>query len=912
MRIVSWSFLSAWPLILAALAGPVVGESLHGRLVDRSSLEASSTGKGIAGARIALYDASGRKIAAKTTSKQGDYRFAKLAPGTYTISIDRKEYLPAPLLRIVTIGQEDTLSRFFTLDRIPTQGGMPVRSAGKKKDAAPDYYSRLAEGMLAEMSLPRFHREARTKGVTLSRFFDAEDSTEAYRVLRTSLLWAEIETRKWPIEAEVYLAHALDSALRTAGIPAPAAMKPLLKVPPDSMVALTRSIRAMLVSPSKKDVPESITKRQVPKAMVLQILEAHLLSKAVPKPRKKAFLAKIRNAVGQESYRRLATLIDPPKSRAGKTRKSAVKNDAAKTEEQAGPPQPDREPLWKLVRDMSAGKRPNPVALYHVATRRMEQGQVREALADFERMGTLRPDYPQAVNAMALGRLSLADTTGAERQFDSLTRMESPEWQARGFQGIAGIHWRSGRLEKTESALWRAMGLDSKSPAAREALILLAEVSLSRDSWNSVEPLLDSLVKTRPREAEGHYWLGRMALKRQQDGVALSHFQKATALAPQRADFAAAVAAAHFAREECEAALRILKPVRAKLTGEGLSIYGQCLQIQGRAKEAVQEFQRLHAAKPTPQSLVQLARSLAASGDIRGAVSAIQASPFTGDYEVRKALAAAQIDLGSAAQARVTLEKLAAEKQEDPELHFLRGRAAAALREYSEAGKHFTAALRYREDYPEAKYRHGLALLKMGRGGEARHYFLELKDSDKPSWRAKGLLGLGQAFAKEDKPEAAAENLRKSFETAASAEAAAHLALTCLRMKQPEEASAWADKARKLDPDEPLGLMAAVDALLARQKVKEAVAMAQSGLDRHPEACDFMVVAAKAHLRAGHEEQARDLSQEASTRCPEDSAPYFYLGTLAARAGTVKEARRHFGEYLRTGGEPKKVPEGYR
>jgi tetratricopeptide (TPR) repeat protein len=907
MRIVSRSFLSLCPLLMAALSGPAAGESLHGRLVDRSSLDASAWGKGIAGARISLFDASGRKLAVKTTGKLGDYRFAKLPPGTYTLSIDRKEYLPSPLLRVVTLVVEDTLSRMFTLDRIPTQAGMPVRTVGKKKGAAPDYYPRLAEGMLAELKLPQFHREAVANAVTLSRFFDGEDTTEAYRVLRTSLLWAELETRKWPVEAEVYLAHALDSALRAAGIPVPAAMRNPLKVSPDSVEAVTRSVRAMLVAPSKKDQPESIFKRQVPKAMVLRILEAHLVSKAAPKPRKKAFLAKIRNAVGPESFRKFALLVDPPKTKA-----AGKKKPAPKAEEPSGPPQPDVEPIWKLVREMSAGKRPNAVAMYHVATRRMEQGQVREALADFERMGTLRPDYPRAVNAMALGRLSLADTAGAERHFDSLTRMESPEWQARGFQGLAAIHWRSGRSEKAESALWRAMGLDTKTPAAREALILLAEVSLSRDSWNSVEPLLDSLIKTRPREADGHFWLGRMALKRQQDGVALGHFQKASALAPQRAEYAAAVAAAHFAREECEAALRILKPVRARLTGEGLSIYGQCLQIQGRAKEAVQEFQRLHSTKPSPQSLVQLARSMAAAGDGRGAVAAIQASQYTGNYEVRKALAAAQIDIGSAAQARQTLEKLAAEKEDDPELHFLRGKAAAALREHSEAGKHFTAALRYREDYPEAKYRHGLALLKLGRGGEARHYFLELKDSDKPSWRAKGLLGVGQAFAKEDKPEAAAENLRKSFEASASAEAAAHLALVCLRMKQPEEASAWADRARKLDPDEPLGLMAAVDALLARQRVDEAVAMARSGLDRHPEACDFMVVAAKAHLRAGHDGEARDLSQEAATRCPEDSAPYFYLGTLAARAGTVKEARRHFGEYLRTGGEAKKVPEGYR
>jgi tetratricopeptide (TPR) repeat protein len=916
MRKVSFIFAC---LVFACLAArPVLGESLHGRVVDRASLEASAAGKGIAGVRVALFDTSGRKLGTKTSSKAGAYRFSKLPPGVYTLSFDRKEYLPSPFLRIVTLGTEDTLSRDFALDRMPAKGGVPVRSAdagssGKaakagKKSAAPQapYYPRLAEGLLEEMRLPGFHREAASGEITLSRFFDPEDTTEAYRILMTSLAWADIESQHRPVEAELYLAQAYDSALRAASLPSPPALKALLKTSPDSVEALALAIRAMMLKPDKKDQPESLTKRKVPKAMVLAVLEEQFASKAAPKPKKKAFLARIRGIIGPDAARKFALLADPPKPKRGPAGKAREK------EEPAGPPRPDTEALWKVVQELSEGRHPNPVALYHVALRRFEQGRARDALGDLEKLGSLRPDYPQAVFLTARCRLAGEDTAGAERAFDSLSRMEAPEWQALGFQGAAKIQWRAGEAEKAERSLWRAMGLDAKSPAAREALMLLAEVSLSRDSWNSVENLLDSLIKARPREAEGHFWLGKMALKRQQDGVALDHFQRARVLAPQRADFAAAVAAAYFAREECDAALKTLKPLRAKLTGEGLSIYGQCLAIQGRAKEAVQEFERLHAAKPTPQSLVQLARALSASGQTQRAVSLIQGSPFTSDFEVRKALALAQIEMGQADQARLLLEPLAKTRENDAELHFLLGRAAFALRDWPEAGRRFTSALQYREDYPEAKYRQGITLLKQGRSGEARHYFLELMDSDKPSWRAKGLLGQGQAFAKEDKPEAAAENLRKSFAASPSAEAAAHLALILLRMDNAEEASGWADKARKLDADEPLGLMAAVDVLLARHREADAVAMAQAGLDRHPQVCDFLVVAAKAQLRAGHDGEAKGLSEEARGRCPEESAPYFYLGTLAARAGTMAEARRHFGEYLRNGGDAKRVPEGYR
>ncbi len=902
------------PIFLAATAVWAAGESLRGRLLDCASLDSAGSGKGVAGARLTLYDAAGKKVAVKISAKSGTYAFAKLAPGEYVLAIDRKDFLPSPLLRAVTLGLDDTLARDFSLDRIPMQGGIPIRRIGvarkrlpaKKRGAAgesasPEYYPRLAAGMLTAMGKPELHREAVANRLTLSRFFDAEDTTRAYRNLWATLLWADAAAQKRPLEADVYLAHAFDSVLRAADIEPPAALRPYLKVPADSMESLSLAVRAMLLAPSKKMTAEALAKKQVPRAMVAQIIEAQAASKAVPKAKRKAFLAKVKNLIGPEAARRLYALNEAPK------RKAAVPKNAP-----AEAPQPDGEAIRKAIVELAGGRDPNPLAVYHLALGKFEQGQPREALAGLERLASLRPDYPQAILAMARCRLALADTVQAERMFDSLSRSESPAWQARGFRGLAGIRWLSGNGEKAEGALWRSQGLDPQSPEARRALFLLAEITLTRDTWNPVEALLDTLIKTHPREAEGHFWLGRMALKRQQDGVALEHFQRASALAPQRPDFAAALAGTYFAREEWDAALKTLRPLRAKLSGEGLSIYGQCLLRQGKAKEAVEEFARLQAAHPSPQNLVQWARALSACGEGKRAVTVIQASSFSNDFDVRKVLAAAEIDQGSADQAKQLLQTLEASKENDAELHFLLGRAAYALREYPDASKQFTSALQYQEDYPEAEYRQGLCLLKLGRSGESHHYFQDLTDSDKPSWQAKGWLGQGQAFAKEEKPEAAAENLRRSFQAAATAEAAAHLALAYLRMNQADEAAIWAAKARKLDPDEPMGLMAAVDALLAKHQEADAVALAQAGLDRHPEACDFLVVAAKAHLRAGHDRQAKDLSQQARDRCPEESAPYFYLGTLSARAGTLAEARRHFGDYMRTGGDARRVPEGYR
>src|SRR4051812_11050247 len=98
-RAVRGAFAMAIVIAASGRLMPASGESLHGRIVDRASLDASAAGKGIAGVRVILFDAAGKKLGVKATSKLGAYRFAKLAPGTYTLSIDRKGLLPSPLLR---------------------------------------------------------------------------------------------------------------------------------------------------------------------------------------------------------------------------------------------------------------------------------------------------------------------------------------------------------------------------------------------------------------------------------------------------------------------------------------------------------------------------------------------------------------------------------------------------------------------------------------------------------------------------------------------------------------------------------------------------------------------------------------------------------------------------------------------
>jgi tetratricopeptide (TPR) repeat protein len=894
--------------LAAALANaPVRAESLQGKVVDRATIADSPQGKGVAGASVVLYDESGKKLQAKAVGKNGAFRFSKLKPGYYTLTAERKDYLPSPVVRFINVARGDTGAHDLYLDKLPTRNGAAVQGKiKKKKSMSPGYYPGLARAILNPSRHPAFYREGAAP-VSMGRFFDATDTTEAYGRLWVALQWTEIESQNRPIASKIYLAHALDSTLREQSRPPLPALKAYLKIPADSMEALSLFLRKLIVSPSKKDSPADLAKFQVPKSMALDVVEEMMKSGAFPAPKRKAFLARAakgdwKKVFPAEMVRRLAAEIQ--------TRKPPRIVTSVL-------PSFDPDALWKVAQTQAAGgkgadARPNPVAVFQLGRRQFEQGHAREGVADIHRANSLRPDYGRALSLEADCRMTLGENPKAETIFDSLSKLDDPEWQARGFQGLGFLQWKSGRPEEAERSLMRSLGLESKSDSARKALYVLAAISLERDTWESVEAMLDTLVAHRPREAEAQYWLGRVAQKRKQDGVAEDRFRKAAALDPTRTEYTEAMATLAFAREDCDAALRILKPIRARLGNGGLSVYGECLLLGNKPKEAAAEFEKLYEAHPASGTQAQWAKALVAAGQAARAITMLQASPHARAPEVRKTLAEAYVQADSAAPAQLVLAPLLAASPNDPELHFLMGRSDFILRDYSGASKEFTDALRYREDYPEAVYQKGLCLLKSGSAGEAHHYFQELSDSRRRSWRARGLLGEGQAFAAENKLEAAEEKLTRSYNESPTAEAAAHLALTELRMQKVTEADAWAAKARQADPDHPLATMASVDVLLEQHREAEALDKAAAGLASHPASCDFVMVAAKAYLRAGKDAEAKDLSLRARDLCPSEPAPYFYLGSLSARGGVTSEAKQNFEAYVRAGGDAKRVPQAYR
>jgi len=889
-------------LACITLGGWSQAETLHGRIVNRLALAEDGNAAGLSGARVLLLDSSGRLIHKAASGKSGDYRLPSVKAGAYTLSLSMRGYLPNPLIREIRLAPDDTSGLWLYLD--PVSPRTLAASPGKSKKTSVENYGQLAEGVMESAKQPAFWTHGNDEVISLSRFFDASNRSPVYSAFWAGMLWSEIEAQNRSLYSKVKFAQALDSGLRAKDI----AVRDLAgyrDIEADSILSLHKTLRAIAYNRSLNAKtktpphPRTVKSFGLSRAMTLDVALEALESPGLPTAQRKNLAAKLRGHLGAEGNRRLAAAV--------------AKKPAPENRRNAPPsPEPSGEQLWAKVTETLKKEPGHPVARFHLGRRAYEQKDFRLALRELAQAEKEAPGYTALLKYQALACLAAQDTVQAQTAYSALIAGEDAEGQAWGLRGQAAIQLAGGRGEEAEQSLWRAQGLDPHSPQSKDALYALAELALAHGKENQVEALLDAQTKSEPKNPRPYFWLGKLALKNNQDGLAASHFQKAADLAPKEAVYAEALARLKADVDEWQATLKILLPHRKDLSPDGLSLFVDALLRTGRSAEAVEESAKLYRQMPGTTALARWAQALTAARQPEKAIALIEKSEYAGDEVIQVLLALAKMNIGDVREAEKILTPIAEAHPTDPILHLHLGKAFYAQRDYRKASREFREALRFRDNLSDALYHQGLCCLKLGRPGESHHYFLELADKNSLAWKAKGLLGRGQAFVQEDKLEAAEESLRRSFAIAPEAETAAHLAMVLLKAGKKSEAETWARKATELDRGLALGTMALSDALIENGKNSEGLAVAEKGLIAHAKSCEHLVAAAKANYRNGKDDRAKELGETARQLCPDSPGPHFYLGVLSARAGSTPEAKRHFQAYLDAGGESGNVPRGYR
>ncbi len=854
---------------------------VHGRVIDRGSLKADGSARGIGGVQVTLYDGQ-KKIGTAMTNGRGVYRIRKVSiPNVKAVYLARR-WRPEQVLRLYHLSPSDTASRDVYLDASPVEKN-PKPPKGKDAKAASDakptgYYPGLAHGFLNLTRQESFFREnPEDSTVDLSAFFDARDTSAAYTGAMCEFLWAEFLSQDRTLESRYYLAAALFPLLDSLGWGRLQGMKRYLETPPETVREVSGAMRDALRDPKKLPGPKEIRKSKASPELASQIAAELLADPDLSERSKDRFLARWKKLWGKEA----------PAYRDEGGDESAFKPAA-------------------LMARIAAARPQNATAQYLKGRGLFSTRDYAGALDALEEANKLTTGgHPAARYLEAVALMRLGRDSEALGRFQALREAPDPFWKARGLYGAGVLSEKEGRHSEAANALWKSVRL-IPSP---DAVDLLAEVSLNLTDRAEIEKLLqERAAKGDPR---AHYWLGRYAEMDTQPGVALDHYKRAWEAAPAP-EYAEALARLNVAQEEYGPALALLEPVRAYLTPGGRQSLAECLLQAGRSLDAAKEFKAVYEARPQPEILGRYVDALLRANRTGEALNLARGFSDQTHPKARFALAKALIGAHKTDQARPILESLAKQEENNADYHHYLGVIYFEDRNWSKAKREFDDALKYRQDHLEAIYYTGLCGVKLGRPDAAREYFNELAQRTSPEWKAKGLLGVGITFAAQGKPEAAENFYARSLLVVESAEAQALLALSKRRLGAPEKWVPSAQKAYALDNHEPKAVVAMGEAYLAMGKKKEALRHFQEALIDNPNSCDLLAGLARAQNLSGDFPAGRRSSDKAISLCPQEPEPYLWAGMASDKAGNRDEARDFFKAYRKAGGDVALLPEDYR
>jgi tetratricopeptide (TPR) repeat protein len=513
--------------------------------------------------------------------------------------------------------------------------------------------------------------------------------------------------------------------------------------------------------------------------------------------------------------------------------------------------------------------------------------------------------------AMGLAKLRYAQGNHAAAEgYFRIACKDSKDAHAHALFGRSLLELK--KIDEASVVLQKAVDLGEKDPSLR---LDLARIRMDKGDLDWAEALLKDLAKKAPSDPEPLYWQGRIAIKRQQVAVAEEFFRKSNQLKPDDGRYAESLARLQRDKDEWKQAVAVLSRAEAKLTPSGRLLYGECLVHGGDWAKAQTVYAELYK-KEASASLLSRRMDLAVrTGKPEQAVALAGGTPFLEATEVRFSLAKAQLALaeshvlqGDLEQAVDLMKQVVKTDDHRPEYHYYLGLGYFNQNRHKKALDEFSDALTYRVDYPDALYRKGLCLIKIGDVKEAENSFGELTQHAEPIWKARGLYGLAMIFEAQGKPEAVQHHLERSIAAMPLADAMAYLSRVHLRNSRVVEAQDWARKAQSAEPSNEGATVALTEALAGAKRQSEAMELARQGLRAKPLSCGLLVQSAKLNFQAGQLDSTLAAGNSAIKACPEEPMGYYYAGIATHGSKRPKEAKQYFKSFRKMGGDKKLVP----
>ena len=155
------------------------------------------------------------------------------------------------------------------------------------------------------------------------------------------------------------------------------------------------------------------------------------------------------------------------------------------------------------------------------------------------------------------------------------------------------------------------------------------------------------------------------------------------------------------------------------------------------------------------------------------------------------------------------------------------------------------------------------------------------------------------------------ENLNKSLDEEFDMAVSYRLTKTLVDLRQTSAAEKVAGRALEKSDKHPKSVAAQAEILLEKGRRMEAFRILKRSLRANPNDCDLLVEFAKTNWRLGNYDNVKSNSKYVRKMCPDIPDAHLYLGYVSYKISDKGDAKKHFKNYLKLGGNEKLLPSGY-
>ncbi len=344
----------------------------------------------------------------------------------------------------------------------------------------------------------------------------------------------------------------------------------------------------------------------------------------------------------------------------------------------------------------------------------------------------------------------------------------------------------------------------------------------------------------------------------------------------------------------------------ARLRAEAWSLLGAMYELRGRTGQALEAYQEAAAADSTdmaavlgegrmllidrPSDALSRFQAVIGAGD---AGSLVLPSGRTANFDARLGAARAMTQLDRVQEAHTTLDDLAAERPDDPEVQLWLGRVEEQLGNADLAEPHYQESVRL----APGNFEPYLALARLYDQAERTSDAVAVLESARTAVQQTAQVHeqLGTyALSQSRLPEAETEFRAALALDDALPAARFGLAVTLRRANRLDDAAAAFEALAAIDPNHP-GLALERGLLFeARHEENRAVEFYRQALTERPDDSDLQLRLGGALVAVGQYDEAETTLASVLQEVPPHAEAEYYAGRIAFARGTFPEAQQHF------------------